>query len=404
MRLALFAEMMKGQPWTPASLKKMGGAAGVGVAFLEDCFSAETTNPRYRLHQKAARQVLQALLPDSGTDIKGHMRSYAELLDSSGYRNTQSKFDELVRILDGEIRMITPTDPDGAALEMPDAPADQSNAAAHGSGGYYQLTHDYLVPALRQWLVQKQRETLRGRTEIRLAERARLFGASREKRQLPSALEYTSIYLFTSPTAWTGAEKALMNAASRHYLRRWSIAVLFVAASLAGLYEIHGRTTAATLVERLRRADSSDVPPIIQELESVRRWAIPKLSEAGAKTTEDEVRREVALLRLEGQGRDPARLFELIPKLSPEESRMVGIELEPDFARAGPALWELLRTANTPQQALSAATVIAASDPDDRAGKGRHEKSRSIWASCRRTRPSSGWPTCGRSGGDWCHR
>src|SRR5271157_4520279 len=39
-RLALFAEMLKGKPWTPETLKQVGGAAGVGVTFLEETFSA----------------------------------------------------------------------------------------------------------------------------------------------------------------------------------------------------------------------------------------------------------------------------------------------------------------------------------------------------------------------------
>ena len=39
-------------------------------------------------------------------------------------------------------------------------------------GHYYQLTHDYLVHSLRDWLTRKQRETRRGRAELRLAERA----------------------------------------------------------------------------------------------------------------------------------------------------------------------------------------------------------------------------------------
>ena len=30
-RLALFAEMVKGKPWTPATLKRVGGTEGVGV-------------------------------------------------------------------------------------------------------------------------------------------------------------------------------------------------------------------------------------------------------------------------------------------------------------------------------------------------------------------------------------
>ena len=38
-RLALFAEMMKDKPWTPASLKAAGGTEGVGITFLEGTFS-----------------------------------------------------------------------------------------------------------------------------------------------------------------------------------------------------------------------------------------------------------------------------------------------------------------------------------------------------------------------------
>ena len=37
-RLALFAEMMKGKSWTPATLKAVGGTEGVGVTFLEETF------------------------------------------------------------------------------------------------------------------------------------------------------------------------------------------------------------------------------------------------------------------------------------------------------------------------------------------------------------------------------
>ena len=36
-----------------------------------------------------------------------------ELLEASGYANRPKDFDDLLRILDGEIRLITPTDPEG---------------------------------------------------------------------------------------------------------------------------------------------------------------------------------------------------------------------------------------------------------------------------------------------------
>jgi eukaryotic-like serine/threonine-protein kinase len=143
-RLALFAEMMKGRAWTSASLKAVGGTEGVGVTFLEETFSAATAPPEHRYHQKAARADLKALLPESGSDIKGHMRSYADLLEASGYMSRPHDFDDLIRILDNEIRLITPTDPEGK-----DANTDSVLQTKPGQK-YYQLTHDYLVHSLRE--------------------------------------------------------------------------------------------------------------------------------------------------------------------------------------------------------------------------------------------------------------
>ena len=163
-RLALFAEMVKGKPWTPATLKEVGGTEGVGLTFLEETFSASTAPPEHRFHQKAAQAVLKALLPESGTDIKGQMRSRQELLEASGYANRPRDFDDLIHILDPELRLITPTDPEGSA-------SDES-ADAHRAGNTTNLTHDYLVHSLRDWLTRKQRETRRGRAELRLAERS----------------------------------------------------------------------------------------------------------------------------------------------------------------------------------------------------------------------------------------
>src|SRR4029077_21146477 len=110
-RLALFAEMMKGKAWTPASLKAVGGTQGVGVTFLEETFSADTAPPEHRYHQQAARRVLKALLYQTGQTscIKGHMRSEPGLWQASGYARLRRDFDDLLRILDADLRLITPT-------------------------------------------------------------------------------------------------------------------------------------------------------------------------------------------------------------------------------------------------------------------------------------------------------
>ena len=93
------------------------------------------------------------------------MRSRQELLEASGYANRPRDFDDLIHILDPELRLITPTDPEGFGEA-------ENVRRTLPSGQYYQLAHDYLVHSLRDWLTRKQRETRRGRAELRLAERS----------------------------------------------------------------------------------------------------------------------------------------------------------------------------------------------------------------------------------------
>ncbi len=225
-RLTLFAEMVKNRAWTPDTLRAVGGAEGVGVAFLDETFNARTANPRYRIHQDAVRAVLGALLPDRGSDIRGRICSNGELLDISGYGARPDQFKELMRILDGETRLLTPMDLDAIDTH------DLKTAAGHR---YYQLTHDYLVPSLRQWLTAKQKSTRSGRMELRLAERARLWNDRRERRQLPSLLETISIRCFTRSSRWTVDQRRLMRAATRHHARTLLLVVtLFATVLLAG--------------------------------------------------------------------------------------------------------------------------------------------------------------------------
>ncbi len=215
-RLALFAEMTKGKPWAPSTLKSAGGTKGVGVTFLEETFSASTAPPEHRFHQKAARAVLKALLPESGTNIKGQMRSRSVLLEASGYANRPRDFDELIHILDAELRLITPTDPEGSSSD---------NLANLPSGQYYQLAHDYLVHSLRDWVTRKQKESRRGRAELRLAERAALWQSKPENRHLPAWWEYlTAVWLVPAENRSSSQQKMLRKAARVHAVR-WGSAV-----------------------------------------------------------------------------------------------------------------------------------------------------------------------------------
>ena len=164
-RLSLFADMVRGKEWSAKTLREVGGLRGVGVAFLEETFSASHAPPVYRAHQKAVKALLKALLPEGKSEIRGHRRSRRELIEAAAYARRPKDFDELIRILDSEVRLLTPVDPEAL---------DNGEVAEE----YYQLTHDYLVPTVRDWLTSKQKETLRGRTKLMLGELASAWKAS----------------------------------------------------------------------------------------------------------------------------------------------------------------------------------------------------------------------------------
>jgi serine/threonine protein kinase/formylglycine-generating enzyme required for sulfatase activity len=343
-RLALFAEMVKGKLWTPATLKAVGGAEGVGLTFLEETFSASTAPFEHRFHQKAAQAVLKALLPETGSDIKGQMRPRQQLLEASGYANRPRDFDDLIHILDPELRLITPTDPEGPCPSA-GAPGDDQSMTKPGER-YYQLTHDYLVHSLRDWLTRKQRETRRGRAELRLAERSASWNAKPENRHLPSALEWANIRLLTKKRDWSGPQRKMMKRASRlHGLRTLGLVILVSLIAWGGI-EGYGTLRASALVESLEKVGTPDVPAIVKQLPVYRHWADPRLVRV-VQSTDDQSREHLhaslALLPV-----DPSQvdyLFNRLIKATPSELSVLRDALKPHQVTLVAKLWPVLDSA-----------------------------------------------------------
>ena len=355
-RLALFAEMMKWKPWTPATLRKVGGTQGVGETFLEETFSASTTPPEHRFHQKAAQSVLKALMPETGTDIKGHMRSHQELLEASGYAYRPREFDDLIRILDPELRLITPTDPDDCG---------DGKTTTHSGERYYQLTHDYLVPSLRDWLSRKQRETRRGRAELRLEERSASWNTKPENHHLPSALEWANIQLLTRKREWTDPQRKMMKRAGRvHGLRTLGLVMLISLITWGGI-EGYGTLRASALVESLQKVATPDVPAIVKQLSGYRRWADPQLVRALQSTDDREhLHASVALLPVDGSQVD--YIFNRLLAASPSELPVLREALKLHRSSLTPKLWTVLESAKPGDASLlPSASALASYDPSD---------------------------------------
>ncbi len=364
-RLALFAEMMKGKAWTPASLKAAGGAEGVGVAFLEETFSAATAPPEHRYHQKAARAILKALLPEAGTNIKGHMRSQQELLEASGYVNRPKDFEDLLGLLDSEIRLITPTDPEGQEEESLSRDAQRSADDTK----YYQLTHDYLVPSLREWLTRKQKETRRGRAELLLADRAAVWNARPENRQLPSLLQWMQVRRLTAKKSWTPLERKMMKKAGRYHALRAAMLAALLALLGWGAYEGHGRLKAHALRDRLLDANIHEVPAIVNEMAPYRRWLDPLLYDAYAAAENGKDRRKQLHSSLALLPVDDSQVKYLKDRLLDAEASEVSVlcdALLPHHDQLLDPLWAVVEAPEKGKEAqrLRAAAALAKYDPE----------------------------------------
>lgn len=281
-QLAVFAEMIKGKPWTPETLRRIGGTKGIGVNFLEESFSSRLANPKHRQHQEAARAVLSTLLPELGSDIKGHKRSYYELLQASGYSGNLKEFDELIHILDRELRLITPivkehNDPEQADLT---------------TSAFYQLTHDFLVPSLREWLTRKRQETKKGRAELKLEELTALWNAKPEERHLPSPIEYLNIRMYTDKKHWTEPQVRMMASARGVHGFQLFLVIAGLLVFVAYAFSLRNvsllqkeKAEAVQIVKGLLQAETSQVPTIIDSLKAYRNIASDELTSVYSKAT-----------------------------------------------------------------------------------------------------------------------
>ena len=364
-RLSLFAEMVKGKPWVPDTLEAVGGTEGIGANFLEEMLGSRAANPEHLHHQEASRQVLMALLPEVGTNIKGHMRSHDELLDVSRYGAQQSEFNELLRILDGKLRLITPTDPEGF----------QTESASGRKLQYYQLTHDYLVPSLREWLTHKQKETRKGRAELKLAERSAVWNAQQESRHLPSMLEWSRIKSLTDKRGWTFSQKKMMATASRtHGIRLAVFSVLATVGLLSGLHlrdrvvQANSNERAIGFVNAISKAKIDQIPDLLVDLGSDRKWVDPKLIAAlpnHLPSSNERLNLSLALLPS-----DPSQLEYLKDRLlgaRPEQVKTIRLLLAANKAELIPDLWEVVSGAQTENssQLLPAVSALALYDVDN---------------------------------------
>lgn len=262
-RLALFAEMVKHRRWVPETLVEVGGTRGLGRNFLEETFNSRSANPRYRALEEPCRAVLRSLLPAVGVNIKGRMKSVAELAEAVGAKTDPARLEEVLQILDSDLKLISP----GEGTEA---------TPTAGATRYFQLAHDYLVHSLRDWLTLRQRETPRGRAELLLAERSELWNERPENRNLPTVLEHLSIRRRTEADRRTLPERRMLVQAAKVH-GAWGAGLvasllltgLAVSLGLQAVERVRAVETARGLVQQLSVSRPGQVPALLARLGQV---------------------------------------------------------------------------------------------------------------------------------------
>jgi serine/threonine protein kinase/formylglycine-generating enzyme required for sulfatase activity len=326
MRLILFTEVVRHRAWTPETLHNLGGVDGIGVKFLDDCFA----KPEYKNYRDAALKVLDKLLPPPTSVIRGGPCGGGELRRAADGAAPPVDFADLIRVLAGELRLITMAETDGSA-PGPDL------AFAAGQPRY-QLAHDFLVRPIRQWLEREQGSTRKGRARLRLKLVTASWMERPGSRQLPSLLEWAGILLHTARSQWSADERRLMAATARHYVTRGVAALAVLAAVALGFKSIRDHDRTHNVLRRAIEAEPEYLQERLSEVAAHFDWIRPELERVGRDTSDSVRHRANAVLLLHRAGPTKELAESLRARLceaGPVEVGLIRDTLATDPATAG---------------------------------------------------------------------
>jgi len=360
-QVSVFAEMLRDHPWVPETLEELGGEEGVIVEFLDRSFGTRTSVPERQAFKRPAQAILKALLPAPGIDLKGRRRSYTELWHESGFDSADRRFDRLLEILDRELHLITPVE---SAVDH------VGTHAASNAEREYQLTHDHLVPALRDWLTRSSRESWRGRAELIFEARLAQWTRVREGRFLPSAFELVVIAVGVPRRRLKRAGREMVRAAARRHGIRWgaALAVMIGVASTILVFREAGRLREARARSEAVLASAPEAfPQSVEALRSFRDEAAQILAERLTAGIADPAERLQAACALGwiGMG-DPRAIAEPLPYVhaSPQTCRNVVTALEPRREEAVAELRRAFDGADPLAQVRYALTLLHLGDAE----------------------------------------
>jgi len=366
--LSLFGEMVKARDWLPATLEQLGGAVGVGVQFLRESFSAAHAPVGNRMHEEAVRRVMDGLLPEVGTQIKTRHRTREELLSLSGYGDDSKRFESLMALLEGQLKLISPVDV-----------LDHSRSSAHDrmTELHYQLSHDFLVPSIREWLCSEQRKTYRGRCRLLLSEQAVAWTKQPTRRNLPLWRDWIQYRCLLRPASLNEPERRLLRASNQQLGLQTILAIFLCVLGLIGAQSFRSWSRGHALLDQLHTTSVATAPAIIDQLQPYRRYtetALEKAIQVAEPGSAEEFKLRLAQVRWSPSSIQP--LAQLALKTDDFDKTLEArTALQPHRTQCHEECWQSVKNAlaesatdEQRHQGFHAAILLASFDPPTEAG------------------------------------
>ncbi|MEM7314344.1 MAG: SUMF1/EgtB/PvdO family nonheme iron enzyme, partial [Planctomycetota bacterium] len=270
-----------------------------------------------RLEQPAMR-LLEKLLPEMGTNIKGIPCDKQSLMHATS-TESEAELDELLRALDHGLKIITKTESN-----------DSNNKSTDTT--YYQLTHDFLVSPIRRWIRSQKSSTWRGRSALRIEELATNFQRENDNRFLPGPLEFASAALATRSVDISASARRLINKAWLHYGKRFAFGSIVFLTALSAFWwfaERQANNVAASEANRILQVAPTAHLPLIQAVKTKSNVSRVARCLRNLSTTDTEAKRRMAisLALLEGLPKEE-RLPRILEQLENAPSATVDAMIE----------------------------------------------------------------------------
>jgi len=233
------------------------------------------------------------------------------------------------------------------------------------SKGYYQLTHDYLVPSVREWLDRGLKATRKGRAELKLRDMSQLWNARPERRLLPPIWEVLQLKTLINSEHCTKSQRDFMRAAVKHHATR-TVGAFFLAL-IVGLfcYEGFARSNAKQQVERLLVAESNDVANVVDLASKPNSWLRNELRLIADDTSRPlKQRRHASIALLNSDLEQIPFLAEQVATADEEQLGLLTQVLAPYQQQACVHLWPILDRPNR-ESRLNSAAALAEFAPND---------------------------------------